>query len=87
MSLKKISITLDSGILGLQKYGGISNYWNRLIENMNPHPGFETTLLLPKTIINNTGNVLSANKDDSYKTHKIKNCKPQVAYVENNLYK
>lgn len=53
MSLKKISITLDSGILGLQKYGGISNYWNRLIENMNSHPDFEATLLLPKTIINN----------------------------------
>lgn len=53
MALKKISITLDSGILGLQKYGGISNYWNRLIENMNSHPDFEATLLLPKTIINN----------------------------------
>lgn len=52
MSLKKISITLDSGILGLQKYGGISNYWNRLIENMKFHPDFEATLLLPKKIIN-----------------------------------
>jgi mannosyltransferase len=53
MSLKKISITLDSGILGLQKYGGISNYWNRLVENMSSHPDFEATLLLPTTIINN----------------------------------
>lgn len=52
MSLKKASIILDSGIFGLQKYGGISNYWSRLIERLHSHPDFEATLLLPKTIIN-----------------------------------
>lgn len=50
---KKICITLDCGILGLQKYGGISNYWNRLIEKIAEHPDFSTTFLLPKNIINN----------------------------------
>jgi mannosyltransferase len=52
MSLKKISITLDSGILGLQKYGGISNYWNRLIENIRYRSPLQATLLLPKNIVN-----------------------------------
>lgn len=51
-SSKKVSITLDSGILGIQKYGGISNYWNRLIENIISNPNFDTNILLPKKIIN-----------------------------------
>ena len=52
MQVNKISLTLDSGILGLQKYGGISNYWNKLIESMVCNNELTTHLLLPSKIVN-----------------------------------
>lgn len=41
-------ITLDCIILGLQRFGGISNYWYQLIRNLEPRQDIE--LLLPKHI-------------------------------------
>ena len=43
--------------------------------------------LTKHNIINNNGNVVNAKKDCWYKTYITNNYKPQVAYVENNLYK
>ena len=40
-----------------------------------------------KNIINNNENVLNVEKDYSYKTHVSNNYKPQIVYVENNMYK
>jgi len=52
MQVNKIALTLDSGILGLQKYGGISNYWNKLIESMVCNDELKTHVLLPSKIVN-----------------------------------
>ncbi|MBW8829371.1 MAG: glycosyltransferase family 4 protein [Burkholderiales bacterium] len=42
-------ITLDCIIFGLQRFGGISNYWSRLLETMrDEHPDYD--LVLPKSI-------------------------------------
>ena len=40
-----------------------------------------------KTIISNNEDVLNVKKDYSYKTYVSNSYKPQVAYVEHNLYK
>lgn len=62
MLSSKIRLTLDSGVFGLQRYGGISNYWNRLIEHIRAHGDFETSLLLPKRIINQEYNSVASAK-------------------------
>lgn len=44
-------ITLDSIILGLQRFGGISNYWAKLVEYVSTDTELAGNLLLPKHLI------------------------------------
>ncbi len=44
------SISLDCVIFGLQRFGGISNYWARLVEHISRSPAIASTLVLPKRI-------------------------------------
>jgi mannosyltransferase len=44
------SISLDCVIFGLQRFGGISNYWARLIEHASESPAITGSLVLPKRI-------------------------------------
>jgi mannosyltransferase len=41
-------ITLDCIIFGLQRFGGISNYWAKLVEHVSLDPAFSGSLALPK---------------------------------------
>ncbi len=43
-------LVLDSVIFGLQRYGGISNYWARLLQFAARSPQLETSLVLPKQL-------------------------------------
>jgi mannosyltransferase len=43
-------ITLDCIIFGLQRFGGISNYWAKLVEYTNDDPALAGALLLPKHV-------------------------------------
>lgn len=43
-------LALDSIIFGLQRFGGISNFWRRLIEAAVNHPNISAELLMPTTI-------------------------------------
>ena len=45
-----MNLTLDCIIFGLQKFGGISTYWNQLINHMAGRPDVALHLNLPKTI-------------------------------------
>lgn len=44
-------ITLDSIIFGLQRFGGISNYWAKLVEFASIEPELAANLILPKRLI------------------------------------
>lgn len=46
----RISVTLDSIVLGLQAYGGISNYWGRLLQHFAALDSIESHVILPKGI-------------------------------------
>ena len=41
-------ITLDCIIFGLQRLGGISNYWAKLVEHVGSDPALSGSLILPK---------------------------------------
>jgi mannosyltransferase len=41
-------ITLDCIIFGLQRFGGISNYWAKLVEHVSVDPSLAGSLVLPK---------------------------------------
>lgn len=41
-------ITLDCIIFGLQRFGGISNYWAKLVEHISVDPALAGSLVLPK---------------------------------------
>jgi len=43
-------LVLDSIIFGLQRYGGISNYWARLLHFAAASPQLETSLVLPQRL-------------------------------------
>lgn len=45
-----LHVTLDSIVFGLQRYGGISNYWTRLIREVRCDREIASTLLLPSTV-------------------------------------
>jgi len=45
------ALQLDCIIFGLQKYGGISNYWARLIDSILREDRYQLDLILPKNII------------------------------------
>lgn len=47
----RIALTLDCIIFGLQRFGGISNYWAQLIGSAIRDPSFSTHLLLPKHLL------------------------------------
>ena len=49
LSLEK-SVTMDSMIFGLQKFGGISNYWARLLSNLSTQEPEAVELLLPRIV-------------------------------------
>lgn len=44
------SITLDCIIFGLQRYGGISNYWAKLVEHVSVDPALAGSLVVPKRV-------------------------------------
>lgn len=43
-------ITLDCIIFGLQRFGGISNYWAKLVEHVSVDPALAGSLVLPKNL-------------------------------------
>ena len=43
-------ITLDCIIFGLQRYGGISNYWAKLVEHASVDPALAGSLVVPKQL-------------------------------------
>lgn len=44
-------LTLDSVIFGLQRFGGISNYWARLLDHATVSPHLSTRLVLPSQVV------------------------------------
>jgi mannosyltransferase len=50
MATQKLSVTLDGIVFGLQTYGGISNYWGRLVRHLNTVPEINTHIVLPKRL-------------------------------------
>jgi mannosyltransferase len=46
----KISVTLDGIVFGLQAYGGISNYWGRLLRQMDSLQSIDSHVVLPKRL-------------------------------------
>lgn len=49
--MKKISISLDSIIFGLQSFGGISNYWAKIVDGVSCDFQFSARLILPSRSI------------------------------------
>jgi mannosyltransferase len=45
-----MKITLDSIVFGLQRFGGISSYWDRLIRHIDAEADLDRDLLLPRRI-------------------------------------
>ena len=45
-----LPIVLDSIIFGLQRFGGISNYWAKIVEHVSANPSFAGRLLLPNNL-------------------------------------
>jgi mannosyltransferase len=45
--IKTYPITLDCIIFGLQRFGGISNYWAKLVDSVSGDPTLECNLILP----------------------------------------
>lgn len=43
-------VVLDCIIFGLQQFGGVSNYWAKLVGFSSASPSFEFTLILPKNL-------------------------------------
>jgi mannosyltransferase len=43
-------VTLDCIIFGLQRYGGISNYWAKLLKHVVADPALDSSLVLPRWI-------------------------------------
>lgn len=50
MTERNIAVTLDGIVFGLQTYGGISNYWGRLVGHMDTLPYVNIHVVLPKRI-------------------------------------
>jgi mannosyltransferase len=50
MQSASLAIELDCIIFGLQRYGGISNYWDKLREYVQSDASLDAHLLLPKNI-------------------------------------
>lgn len=44
------ALTLDCIIFGLQRFGGISNYWAKLVAHVAAQPALDCQLLLPRNI-------------------------------------
>jgi len=53
-STKQPRITFDCIIFGLQQFGGISNYWDRLTSRAQAAENFEVEMLLPRNVISRT---------------------------------
>jgi mannosyltransferase len=45
------SITLDCSIFGLQRFGGVSNYWARVVDYVSLEPGLLGNLVLPSHLL------------------------------------
>jgi len=50
MNNNQLAITLDGIIFGLQVYGGISNYWGRLLRHFDSSQGIASHVVLPKRL-------------------------------------
>lgn len=63
MIIDKIDITLDCIIFGLQRFGGISNYWAKLVDGVISDSTVSGALILPsKSIYNGFNEEWSAHK-------------------------
>lgn len=47
---KASQISLDCIIFGLQRFGGISNYWARLVDHASAEQGIDGTLVVPRQV-------------------------------------
>ncbi|OOG50840.1 hypothetical protein B0E49_17850 [Polaromonas sp. C04] len=45
-----MAVTLDGIVFGLQTYGGIANYWGRLVQHVAALPNVNSHMVLPKRI-------------------------------------
>lgn len=50
MTTRNLTVTLDGIVFGLQTYGGISNYWGRLLRHMDALPDIESQMVFPKRL-------------------------------------
>jgi len=50
MSTAPLAVTLDGIVFGLQRYGGISNYWGRLVRHLDAEPGISVHEVLPREL-------------------------------------
>lgn len=50
MTNHNLTVTLDGIVFGLQTYGGISNYWGRLVRHMDALPHVNNHVILPKRL-------------------------------------
>ena len=73
---KSKTFNIKDNLLNEQHFPKKQNINNNTISNITKN-----------TVTNNNGNVLNAKKDYSYKTCVGNYYNPQIAYVENNLYK
>lgn len=48
--MNKLSVTFDCIIFGLQRFGGISNYWARIVDGMRSESQLNAKFLLPSAI-------------------------------------
>lgn len=50
MTSCNLTVSLDGIVFGLQSYGGISNYWGRLLRHMDALTNIESHMLLPQQL-------------------------------------
>jgi mannosyltransferase len=50
MKNRNLNVTLDGIVFGLQNFGGISNYWGRLVRHMDSLQTVDSHLVIPKKI-------------------------------------
>ena len=51
--MNRNEVVLDCIIFGLQRFGGISNYWAKIVDGISSDPQFSAKLVLPRRSISN----------------------------------
>lgn len=79
----EINVTFDAIAFGLQKRGGISNYWNRLVREMSKNKKISSEIIFPKKI-----NYADFDKDYyhrlNYRNDKLPNSLSRYLKVKSN---